>query len=288
MTLLNIKERSVVVSGSTTSFWEYGDSSSPIQLVLIHGFRGDHHGLEPFAAMLGPDVHLIIPDLPGFGKSEAFKTPATIDQYSSWLIGFWRELHLKPNTVILGHSFGSIVVAAALSAGLPSKKAILVNPIAANALKGPRGFMTKLAVLYYRMAAALPERMGYALLKNRAIVRIMSVTMAKTGDKKLRKWIHNQHDQYFSIFASRNSVLEAFQTSVSHDVSEYSAAISQEVLMLAAEKDDITALPQQYALAKKLTRSQIEVIPSVGHLVHYEAPEAAAKHIRSFIAMDTK
>ena len=57
--------------------------------------------------------------------------------------------------------------------------------------------MTRLAVLYYRAAAALPERAGFALLRNGAIVRVMSVTMAKTRSKSLRRWIHDQHDRYF-------------------------------------------------------------------------------------------
>lgn len=288
MSLLTVKEHSVVASGVDTHYWEYGKSDTPIELVLIHGFRGDHHGLEPFVAMLGPDAHVIIPDLPGFGSTSSFSDPATITHFASWLKDLWSALDLPTSTVILGHSFGSIVVAASLSSGLPAKRAILVNPIAANALKGPRGFMTKLAVLYYKVAAILPERLGFGLLRNRAIVRIMSVTMAKTNDKQLRKWIHSQHDEYFSIFASRESVLEAFETSVSHDVSEYSENIQQEVLMVVAEKDDITALPQQFELSKKLKSADIKVIPEVGHLVHYEAPDVAAEYIRNFISVGPK
>src|SRR5690606_28050137 len=99
-----------------------------------------------------------------------------------------------------GHSFGSIVTSAAVAGGLETPQLILVNPIGAPALEGPKGVMTRLAVFYYAMGARLPEKLGTALLRNRAIVRIMSVTMAKTKDAELRRFIHDQHDTYFSLF----------------------------------------------------------------------------------------
>lgn len=276
-------EASVVVNGITTHYWEYGQTSKPLQLVMIHGFRGDHHGLEPIVAELGPDVHVIIPDVPGFGSSQALSTPADISAYADWLIAFLSTLPDAEQSVILGHSFGSIVVAAAAASGLPNQRIILINPIAANALTGPRGLMTRLAVAYYKIAALLPEKAGFALLRNRLIVRVMSNTMAKTKDPNLRQWIHEQHDEFFSVFESRDSVLEAFRTSVSSDVSEFAPQIHQELLMLVADKDDITALPQQEALAASIPGATIEVVSGVGHLVHYEAPDFAAHHIREFL-----
>lgn len=280
-------EASIVVNGVKTFYWEYGDKNSPLQLVMIHGFRGDHHGLEPIVAELGSDVHVIIPDLPGFGISDALPSPADITAYSTWLRDFLKLLKAE-NAVILGHSFGSIVVGAALASGLSNKRAILINPIAANALKGPRGVMTRLAVLYYKAAAALPAKSGYALLKNKTIVRVMSETMAKTKDANLRQWIHEQHDQYFSLFASRDSVLEAFETSVSNDVSQFAPDIHQDLMMLVADKDDITALPEQKLLASRIPGTRLEIVEGVGHLVHYEAPDFAARNIRDFLGLQAR
>ncbi|MEB0222341.1 alpha/beta fold hydrolase, partial [Pseudomonas sp. AB12(2023)] len=101
---------------------------------------------------------------------------------------------------------------------------------------------------YYWSAAALPERLGFALLRNRVIVRVMSIAMAKTRDPALRRWIHNQHDRYFSAFSDRRVVLEAFRASVGSDVSEFAARIPQRTLLIAADKDDITPVEAQYRL----------------------------------------
>lgn len=272
-----------VIGDVDTAWWDYGPPRRKVDLVMIHGFRGDHHGLEPFVAALGPRVRVLIPDLPGFGASRAFSGPATIEAYSAWLRNF---MTLKaPGAAILGHSFGSIVVSAARSDGLNVPATILVNPIASNALHGPRGVMTKLAVLYYRVSASLPERWGYALLRNRAIVRLMSVTMAKTRNRTLRRWIHEQHDAYFSVFDGRRAVLEAFTVSVNNDVSQFASGLTGPVLLIAAERDDITALHKQQELAWSIPGALLEVIPHAGHLVHYEAAHEAATHVRSFLKL---
>ncbi|WP_144801136.1 alpha/beta fold hydrolase [Curtobacterium sp. BH-2-1-1] len=266
--------RSVVVDGRTTHYWEYGPADAQETVLAVHGFRGDHHGLETIAAHL-VGKRVLVPDLPGFGISDPLPV-SDIDGYVGWLTGFHRALGLTRDTVVLGHSFGSIVTAAAVAAGLGTRLLVLVNPIAAPALQGPRAVATGIAIGYYRAGALLPRPLGLGLLRNRAIVRAMSVAMLKSHDRDLRRWVHEQHDRYFSAFADRTSVLEAFRTSVTHDVSEYADRIDVPVLLVAAEHDDITAVPEQRALAARLRDAELVVVPGVGHLVHYETPGAAA------------
>ncbi|WP_285116660.1 alpha/beta hydrolase [Leifsonia sp. fls2-241-R2A-40a] len=281
-----VREGTADVLGSTTRFWDYGDPDAATTLVLVHGFRGDHHGLEPVVAQLD-GVRMVSPDLPGFGDS----TPMTgaahdVEGYGSWLRAFVSGLGLTGRVVLLGHSFGSIVVAGSLAAASDSARpdaVVLVNPIGQPALQGPRGVLTRLAIFYYWLAAVLPERLGFALLRNRVIVRVMSVAMAKTKEPALRRWIHDQHDRYFSAFSDRRVVLEAFRASVSHDVSEYAARIPEPTLLVAAEKDDITPIAAEYRLQKLFPQAKLVAIPEVGHLIHYETPEAAARAIQDFL-----
>jgi pimeloyl-ACP methyl ester carboxylesterase len=275
------------VLGSTTRYWVYGPADARITLLAVHGFRGDHHGLEPVVAQLG-DLRVISPDLPGFGES----TPLTdashdLPGYTRWLQRFVESLRVNGELgefTLLGHSFGSIVASATMAAGLPASKLVLVNPIAAPALSGPRGVLTQLAVLYYRLGAVLPERLGFGLLRNRAIVRGMSVAMAKTKDRGLRRWIHAEHDRYFSGFADRRTVLEGFRASVSSDVSHFAAEITVPTLLVAADRDDITDVAAQHRLQGKFANAQLVVLSDVGHLIHYEKPAEAAEAIRNFLA----
>ena len=267
--------------GATTAYWVYGPEDAETTVIAVHGFRGEHHGLEPVLAYL-PEVRVVAPDLPGFGESAPLPGRGhDLDEYAGWLTDFAAEV--APGAVILGHSFGSIVTAAAVARGLQTPRLILLNPIGAPALEGPKGLMTRLAVLYYALGARLPEAFGTALLRNRVIVRVMSITMAKTKDPELRRFIHDQHDTYFSRFSDRDVLRDAFVASVSHDVREFAPEIEVPTLLVAAERDDITPIEAERKLAKIFPDASLVEIAHVGHLIHYETPAEAAGAIRRFL-----
>jgi len=277
-----VERRTVRIMGAETVYWVYGDADAEPALLLVHGFRGEHHGLEPVVAHL-PGVRIISPDLPGFGETPPLPARThDLATYASWLTEF--AAAVAPGVPVLGHSFGSIVASAAVAGGLPTPRLVLVNPIGAPALEGPRGVLTRLAVLYYRAAARLPRALGDGLLRNRVIVRVMSVSMAKTRDRGLRRFIHDQHDTYFSRFADRDVLLDAFVTSVSNDVRAFAPRIAVPVLLVAAQRDDITPIEAERRLARMFPDAALVEIPDVGHLIHYETPAVAADAIRRFLA----
>ena len=277
-----IVRRTVELSRGTTAYWEYGDADASTEtLLVVHGYRGDHHGLEPVIAFL-EGVRVISPDLPGFGETPPLDGVAhDIEAYADWLAEF--AAAVAPGASVLGHSFGSIIVAAAVAGGLDTPRVILVNPIGAPALEGPRGILTRLAVFYYWAGAKLPRPLGDALLRNRLIVRVMSVSMAKTRDPRLRAFIHDQHDAYFSLFGDRDVLHEGFVASVSNDVRRFAPGIAQPTLLIAAEKDDITPIEAERHLQTLFPRAELVEIPDVGHLIHYETPQQAAAAIRRFL-----
>lgn len=278
---LPVKRYEVEVAGAKTAYWVYGPADSTTTVIAVHGFRGEHHGLEPVLAYL-PEVRVIAPDLPGFGQTPPLPARThDLAAYVEWLQGF--AATVAPGAVILGHSFGSIVTSAAVADGLDTPRLILINPIGAPALLGSKGMMTRLAVWYYDLGAALPSPMGTALLRNRLIVRVMSMAMAKTNDRALRRFIHDQHDTYFSDFADRDVLRDAFVASVSHDVRAFAPRVDVPTLLVAAQKDDITPIEAERHLATLFADATLVEIADVGHLIHYETPAEAAGAIRRFL-----
>jgi len=274
--------REIDVLGGTTAYWEYGSADAATTLLAVHGFRGDHHGLEPVVAYLD-GIRVISPDLPGFGETAALPGRRhDLAAYTEWLTAF--AAAVAPGAPVLGHSFGSIVTAAAVADGLDTPRVVLVNPIGAPALEGPRGLLTRLAVLYYWAGARLPRRLGEALLRSRLIVRVMSVSMAKTKDRALRAFIHDQHDRYFSRFADRDVLHDAFVASVSHDVRQFAPGIAQPTLLIAADRDDITPIEAERRLRTLFPDAELVEIAGVGHLIHYETPRPAASAVTRFLA----
>ena len=294
---LDARERRSVatVLGADTAVFVYepeatrhAEPGAAPTILAVHGFRGTHHGLLRVVDQL-PEVRFVMPDLPGFGESAPLPgTPHDIAGYAAWLGALADELGLGPETVLLGHSFGSIV-AAHFVADHPDRFArlILVNPISAPALEGPKGVLSRLAVGYYRAGASLPEAAGSGLLRHPLIVRIMSEAMAKTGDTALRRFVHGQHATHFSSFANRGMLLESFEASVSHTAAEEADRLTLPALLIAGDRDEVAPLAAVRRFHERLADSRLTVIPGVGHLIHYETPEPAAQAIRAFLGEGT-
>lgn len=284
-----VRERTLELLGSRTTYWDYGPADRPVDLVLVHGYRGDHHGLEPVVAQL-PELRVVSPDLPGFGRSGAMPAspsnpaPHSIEGYGRWLRALLDALGLTGEVPVLGHSFGSIVVAHAIASGLPVPRAILVNPISTDPMAGVNGVLARLTRTYYRIGRALPARAGAAWLGNPLIVRFMSTTLVKTPDAALRRWIHEEHLRYFSGFSDRDTLAQGFDASLSTDVARAAGALTMPTLLVVGDDDLIAPLEGQRRLAARLPRARLVVLAGVGHLIHYERPAEAAAAIRSFLA----
>ena len=274
--------RSVELDGSLCVYYEYpAEEYSDLTLVMIHGYRGNHRGLQAIAAGLSK-YRVIIPDLPGFGQSAPLTVTHSIQAFSDWLHSFLELLQLENKANLMGHSFGSLVVGFYATQHSP-RSVSLVNPVSSPALEGPRAALTNLTKVYYSVAAALPKGIGQWLLRSKIAVMVMSVVMAKTKNKVLRRWIHQQHLSNFSDFATVEVATEGYEASISTDLSTLAPMISSPVLVVAAALDDITDIESQRRVSNLYPNATYREIQGVGHLVHYEAPDQAASFIKEFL-----
>lgn len=280
--LLRARGHEIRLKSGVTRYWSYkAESAGAKSLIMVHGYRGNHHGLEALAGALR-EFDVIIPDLPGFGASGELPGTHTVDSYAIWLRDFVSALGID-GAVVLGHSFGSIVTAAATADGGLKNDLILVNPVSRFDSRTDQQFLNLLVNTYYALGNKLPKFWANALLRNGFFVRIMSEILAKTKDSTLRNWIHAQHEQNFSDFSDRRVAVEGYHASLSKSVVNFAPHIPNRVLLIAGELDDITSIEDQQRAAQLFSNRELQVIPAVGHLIHYEAPESAAEIIQDFI-----
>jgi pimeloyl-ACP methyl ester carboxylesterase len=112
---------------------------------------------------------------------------------------------------------------------------------------------------------------------------MVTITMTKSKDKTLRRYIHDQHFTYFSRFYDLKSLSESFHTSVTNNVRQSAPYITVPTLLIAGELDDITPIRKQQELVMMIPDGTLEIIKRVGHLTHYETPEEVANAIKHFI-----
>lgn len=293
----------VALPGGTTHLWQYGSDDAAGHLVFLHGFRGDRHGLEPIVAHLlraRPDLRISVPDLPGFGETPPLQDGRhDVAGYAAWARDLLREVAPEGAAALAGHSFGSVVAAAAVSrtaaagqepspsAGTPlARTLVLVNPIPSPPLSGRGRMGVGATAVMHDLARALPEAAGTALLRHAALTRIASVAMVRTPDRALRRWIHEEHDRYFAGFATRRSLLEAFRASVTGSVREWAPGVDVPTLLVGGARDDLAPASDQEKLVARFPDARLVLVPGVGHLTHYETPDAVAREIGAFLDPD--
>jgi pimeloyl-ACP methyl ester carboxylesterase len=253
-----------------TATWNLGDGGP--RVLLVHGFRGSHHGLLGIAGAM-PEVRFVIPDLPGFGKTASLAGINNLDAFADWLVAFSSEA--GEFDAVLAHSFGTLVLANALNRGMSAKRVLLQNPITSN----PRGgLVAKAADLFYRYGSA----QNSSLLRSQLVVWGMSVALTTTLRPRLRRFIHHQHADHFSTFENNTSLFEAYQAASSSNVLDYGSVLPKKLRIVAGEIDVVAPVSGQRKLAE-LTAAPLRIIPKVGHLTHYEKPDEVAEELAKLL-----
>lgn len=277
----------LVVEGTDTAYWVYkATTKSPataLDVVILHGYRGDHNGLEALAGALS-DFNVYSPDLPGFGQSSPFAAKKhDLQGYSDWFTGFVRGLKLSRPAFLLGHSYGSSVVASATANGLVASGIVLINPVVDGVLSGSNRFLTAVMMVYYEIAAKLPKRSGLAMLKWKTMVSSMSAVTTKSKDKAIRKWIDEQHQMHFNSFANSEVVLQSYRSSTTTSIARFAKDISVPVLLVPSDRDEVTPQEKVFEIAKEFKNARVYLVPNCGHLVHYEAADPTMAKVTEFI-----
>ncbi len=84
---------------------EYGKG---YPVILLHGFACSYVIWEPIAQQLAQKYRILIPDLPGFGKSDPFPFESSIDMVANSIYDWMKKQNIS-ECIIIGHSLGGYV-----------------------------------------------------------------------------------------------------------------------------------------------------------------------------------
>src|SRR4051812_31229334 len=90
----------------------YNDFGSGFPVVLLHGFAEDHTVWNDQVEFLAHHYRLIVPDLPGSGKSGRLtKVEVSMDDYARTVESLL-EVEKISSCILLGHSMGGYITLA--------------------------------------------------------------------------------------------------------------------------------------------------------------------------------
>ena len=245
-------------------------------VLLIHGLRGDHHGLSELADMLAERGYDVVnPDLPGSGTRGEL-SQKDLNGYADWL----HEQFGDKDYYIVAHSMGSIIVSHYLRKYPEDKiqrKVVFVSPI----FRTKSGQKTSNITYAFTSNAIklLSKKSQYKFLGSKAVSFCISHYL--TADKHQQKRIDKLHYKYSGRFASADSLLADMRISMK---SQTAILENRDVLYIIGKKDRLTKPKLARARAAEQGAHYAE-INRTGHLINYEQPAQLAEVIDEFIKL---
>jgi 3-oxoadipate enol-lactonase len=247
-----------------------------IPLLFVHGYPLDHTLWQPQIEGLADMAWLIMPDLRGFGQSDAPDQVYTMDQHADDLAALLDVLKIE-RAVVCGLSMGGyIALAFWRKYATRVRGLILVDTRAgtdAPAARQSRLDMVELVKRHGAAAAAkamLPRLMAESTRQSRPdvveSVRAMMLRQPPVG-----------------IIGAQLGMAER------PDSTPTLPTITVPTLAVFGDQDVITpAEPDGRILAEAIPDARLVVIPNAGHLSNLEQPEAFNATVREFLSANSR
>ena len=278
---MNFKEKSVVVNGCKTFYWEKNVSpksdTKKETIILLHGFPGTHDGIIDVANSLG-NYHMIIPDLPACGLSEPLKAKHNLENYSQWLYDFLESLSIGQVSIV-GHSFGSRI--ALVFNDCYAKKVkhlVLITPVVKF-----EGLFDRFASMYYEAAEVLPGYMQKIMLSNGFGKKMGDLVIFKSADARIHKKIIDRDIREIKKIDPKISI-EIFDEFYKFSLIPTGKKIKTKSLVIASDSDMIAPLNSVRELVIQISDVKLEIMKNCGHLVPLEKPLLVAGVIKKWLA----
>ena len=244
------------------------DGDNPaIPLVLLHGFCEDHSVWTTWLAHL-PDVPAIRINLPGFGGSTLPPT-ADMRHYAAAVLAVLDE-HGIGQCVLHGHSLGGYA-ALEFAAHYPDR-------LAGLGLFHSHPYADKPANRDKRLQAIELLRSGKRdLYVTQLFPGLFTVEFAEAQPDILQKLIENAKQQ------PAEAIIMALESMLNRrDHTGTLRHLNVPLQIIQGEADTLVPLESATAAALLPATTDLQILPGVGHMGMFEAPERTASMVKSF------
>lgn len=237
-------------------------------LLLLHGLGGSGRDWEALAGRLSVGRRLLLPDLPGHGRSPRRGRVAVEDMAAAVEALLERQGEEAVHAVGLSLG-GCVALALALRCPARVRSLTLVNAFARLRPAGPRGLARLLVRLCLLAAAPMPVLAAHVARglfprpDQAHLYREARTALARTSRRD---------------YAAAVAALARF------DVRARLGEVRCPVLVVAGERDTTVPLSAKQALAAGIAGARLVVVPGSGHATTHDEPERFAEVLLEFLA----
>jgi pimeloyl-ACP methyl ester carboxylesterase len=235
-----------------------------VPILVLHGWGVGSESWVGVAELMAKEGYrVIVPDMPGFGKSAVPEKPWTVDDYVEWVKDFADKLEMD-GFILIGHSFGG-QVAAKFCAICPKKVDKLVL-CAAAVVRKPRLGSRQLVAKYLAKTKIIFQNIPFGIYP---VLRKIVYRIAGTRD----------YAQLQGVMA------QTFLNVVGESVIESAKRIKTLTLIVWGDKDRETPTEDAREINNAIAGSRLEIIPDAGHKLHRTHAQILAEKIINFLKL---
>jgi len=266
-----MQESQIEINGLQVYYKAAGEGQP---ILILHGWRSSSSSWVKVQEMLGEKGYqVIVPDLPGFGKTPPPPPKASarqgapkevwgVEEYADFVNQFVEQLGLE-KFVLAGHSFGGqIAVQFAAIHSDRVKKLILVAPAA---IRRKPTLETQVFALIAKTGSAF--------------VSIIPSTKVRELAKKVLYRSIGRRD-----YARAEGVMRhIFQKIKLQDMSSLLPKITAPTLMLWGNRDEMTPIQDAYLMQELIPGAMLQIIEGGNHALNLQTPEKLSNFILEFL-----
>jgi pimeloyl-ACP methyl ester carboxylesterase len=272
--LAGLEERFADVKGVRMRYF-VGGQGPP--LVLVHGLGGAASNWTELAPLLTASHTLLVPDLPGHGRSTALPAVSGLEPFADRVALVAEREGMLPAPVV-GHSLGGMVVLRLALRRPQDIEAVVLAGAAGLSIGNVWGrqlLSIFTAVRPGRLAARYRSYIARSSLLRRLVFGFVSVAdPVGLTDQAVEGFLAGQ--------LLHTDVDSAWQALRRDDPRQELERVRCPVLVLWGAEDVQLPLDDAFEYTRRL-RARLRVIPGCGHLLIGERPEACADAIESFL-----
>lgn len=248
----------------------YRDKGAGAPTLLLHGFAEDSTVWDNQVHTLSTACRLIIPDLPGSGRSTPLTTPISMEEMAAIIKELLDQLEIHQCTLI-GHSMGGYITLA-FAALYPQRLSAfgLFHSTAYPDSEEKKATRRK-AIDFIRTNGAAP------------FIRQSTPNLFSAHTRQHRPELIEATIAKYSGFAPA-SLIAYYEAMIARpDRTDVLRQFSRPVLFIIGQDDNV--IPVQQALAQSWlpSISQLHILKNAGHQAMLENPEKSTQLLQEFI-----
>lgn len=249
-----MEEKEIFINGIKTNYKLAGFGPA---VLILHGWGASSDSwIRVQNILAGRGYKVVIPDFPGFGKSDNPARAWGVGDYVEWLKNFIEIGGFNEPVFLLGHSFGGRV-----------------------AIKFARRYSEKIKKLILCASAGIKPKLN---IKQKIFSLLAKTKKVETGSLLAKKAFYSLLGQR-DYFQAQGVMKETIKKILEEDLLPELSQVKTKTLILWGKKDKMVSVKYAQIFHQEIKNSQFKIFPDAGHSPHLEMPEKLSEAIISFL-----